>query len=236
MIFPEPVISIAIEPKTKVDVEKLGVGLQKLAARRPVVPHLHRTKRRGRRSSPAWASSTSRSSSTASSASSRSSRTSASPRSRTARRSRKKVDVRVQVRQAVRRSRPVRSRAASRSSPGERGTGFVFENDIVGGVIPKEFIPVDRKGRPRGDEPRRARRLPARRREGAASTTAATTRSTRSRPGVRDRGVARLPGRREARRAPPARADHERSRSSSPSSTWATSSATSTRAAAASSA
>src|SRR5471032_2495690 len=35
MIFPEPVISIAIEPKTKVDVEKLGVGLQKLAAEDP---------------------------------------------------------------------------------------------------------------------------------------------------------------------------------------------------------
>jgi elongation factor G len=35
MIFPEPVISIAIEPKTKVDVEKLGVGLQKLAQEDP---------------------------------------------------------------------------------------------------------------------------------------------------------------------------------------------------------
>ena len=28
--FPEPVISIAIEPKTKADQEKLGVSLQKL--------------------------------------------------------------------------------------------------------------------------------------------------------------------------------------------------------------
>src|SRR6185312_14522046 len=27
-------------------------------------------------------------------------------------------------------------------TPGERGTGYVFENDIVGGVIPKEFIPA----------------------------------------------------------------------------------------------
>ena len=35
MIFPAPVISIAIEPKTKADVEKLGVGLQKLAAEDP---------------------------------------------------------------------------------------------------------------------------------------------------------------------------------------------------------
>ncbi len=35
MIFPEPVISIAVEPKTKVDVEKLGVALQKLATEDP---------------------------------------------------------------------------------------------------------------------------------------------------------------------------------------------------------
>jgi elongation factor G len=30
--------------------------------------------------------------------------------------------------------------------PVERSTGFVFENDIVGGVIPKEFIPAIEKG------------------------------------------------------------------------------------------
>ena len=30
--------------------------------------------------------------------------------------------------------------------PGARGTGFVFSNDIVGGVIPKEFIPSVEKG------------------------------------------------------------------------------------------
>jgi elongation factor G len=30
--------------------------------------------------------------------------------------------------------------------PQERSTGFVFENDIVGGVIPKEFIPAIEKG------------------------------------------------------------------------------------------
>ena len=35
MIFPEPVISIAIEPKTKADVEKLGEALQKLADEDP---------------------------------------------------------------------------------------------------------------------------------------------------------------------------------------------------------
>src|SRR2546428_6484668 len=35
MDFPEPVISLAIEPRTKVDQEKLGVGLQKLMAEDP---------------------------------------------------------------------------------------------------------------------------------------------------------------------------------------------------------
>ena len=35
MDFPEPVISLAIEPKTKVDQEKLGIGLQKLMAEDP---------------------------------------------------------------------------------------------------------------------------------------------------------------------------------------------------------
>jgi elongation factor G len=30
--------------------------------------------------------------------------------------------------------------------PGERGSGFVFVNDIVGGAIPKEFIPAIEKG------------------------------------------------------------------------------------------
>src|ERR1044072_3166337 len=35
MDFPEPVISLAIEPKTKADQEKLGTGLQKLMAEDP---------------------------------------------------------------------------------------------------------------------------------------------------------------------------------------------------------
>src|SRR5207248_10476971 len=35
MDFPEPVISLAIEPKTKADQEKLGQGLQKLMAEDP---------------------------------------------------------------------------------------------------------------------------------------------------------------------------------------------------------
>ena len=46
MEFPEPVISIAIEPKTKADQERLGGSLQKLRSRRPVVPRLDRPRDR----------------------------------------------------------------------------------------------------------------------------------------------------------------------------------------------
>ena len=35
MTFPEPVIAMAIEPKTKADQEKMGVALQRLAEEDP---------------------------------------------------------------------------------------------------------------------------------------------------------------------------------------------------------
>ncbi len=35
IIFPEPVISVAIEPKTKADQEKMGMAMQKLAEEDP---------------------------------------------------------------------------------------------------------------------------------------------------------------------------------------------------------
>ena len=38
MVFPEPVISQAVEPKTKADQEKMGIALQPPGAGRPVVP------------------------------------------------------------------------------------------------------------------------------------------------------------------------------------------------------
>ena len=57
MDFPAPVISLAIEPKTKADQEKLGAGLQKLPAEiRPST--CRRTCRPARSSSPGWASCT----------------------------------------------------------------------------------------------------------------------------------------------------------------------------------
>ena len=67
-----------------------------------------------------------------------------------------------------------RDRARPSAAP-----GFVFENDIVGGVIPKEFIPSIEKGIREAHEPRRARRLPDGRRARSRCSTAATTRWTR---------------------------------------------------------
>ena len=65
MDFPEPVISLAIEPKTKADQEKLGVGPAEADGARTRRSASRPTSRPARSSSPAWASCTSRSSSTA---------------------------------------------------------------------------------------------------------------------------------------------------------------------------
>ena len=144
MEFPEPVISIAIEPKTKGDVEKLGVGLQKLAAEDPSFRtytneetgqtiiagmgelHLEIIVDRLKREF--------------------------------------KVESNVGKPEVAYRESIVRNAAADykyakqsggrgqyghvciRLMPGERSSGFVFENDIVGGTIPKEFIPAIEKG------------------------------------------------------------------------------------------
>ena len=64
MEFPEPVIEVAIEPKTKADQEKLGIALQRSPHEDPSF-RVRTDEETGRRSSPAWASCTSRSSSTA---------------------------------------------------------------------------------------------------------------------------------------------------------------------------
>ena len=235
MIFPEPVISIAIEPKTKADVEKLGVALQKLAYEDPSFRTSTRTRRPGqtiiagmgelhldiivdrlRREFKVE---------------SNVGKPEVAYREAIA----KKVDCRVQVRQAVRRSRPVRPRAHRRSSPASAARASSSRT-------------TSSAASSRRSSSRRSRRASARRWT-AASSPAIPIIDVKAAlydgsyhdvdsiaAGLRDRRLARLPGRRQARGPPPARAGHERTRSSSPSSTWATSSATSTRAAARSSA
>jgi elongation factor G len=144
MEFPDPVIEIAIEPKSKADQEKLGVALAKLVAEDPSfrvstdqesgqtiikgmgelhldikVDILKRTY---------------------------------------------KVDAnigapQVAYREKITRSAPVDythkkqtgghgqyAKIKIVAEPGAPGSGFVFENEVVGGAVPKEFIPAVEKG------------------------------------------------------------------------------------------
>jgi elongation factor G len=145
MEFPEPVISIAIEPKTQADLDKLGVSLGKLAYEDPSFRtftneetgqtiiagmgelHLEIIVDRLRREY--------------------------------------KVEANVgkpEVAYKETITKPalnVEGKFVRQSGgkgqyghvkidlfPGERGSGFVFVNDVVGGIIPKEFIPAVEKG------------------------------------------------------------------------------------------
>jgi elongation factor G len=144
MEFPDPVIEIAIEPKSKADQEKLGVALAKLAAEDPSfrvstdqesgqtilkgmgelhldikVDILRRTY---------------------------------------------KVDANIGAPQVAYREKLTKSvtidythkkqtggsgqfaRVKIVAEPGEAGSGFAFENEIVGGSVPKEYIPGVEKG------------------------------------------------------------------------------------------
>ena len=64
MTFPEPVIEVKIEPKTKADQDKLGARAPAPGRGGPDVPGQDRPGDRPRPSSPAWASCTSTCSST----------------------------------------------------------------------------------------------------------------------------------------------------------------------------
>jgi len=144
MTFPEPVISIAIEPRTQADLDKLGVSLQKLAQEDPSFRtftndetgqtiiagmgelHLEIIVDRLRREF--------------------------------------KVEANVgkpevAYREAIAKKAEAEGKFVRQSGghgqyghvkieiqPGPRGSGFVFENDMIGGVIPKEFLAPAEKG------------------------------------------------------------------------------------------
>ena len=55
-------------------------------------------------------------------------------------------DGRLHAQEADRRLGPVRAREDRRRSPVRPGSGFEFENEIVGGSVPKEYIPGVEKG------------------------------------------------------------------------------------------
>ena len=144
MEFPEPVIEIAVEPKTKGDQEKMGAALARLAQEDPSFRvssdeesgqtiikgmgelHLDILVDRMKREF--------------------------------------KVDANIGAPQVAYRETITKpsevdythkkqsggagqfARVKMTVSPGEAGTGFVFENKIVGGAIPKEYIPGVEKG------------------------------------------------------------------------------------------
>jgi elongation factor G len=144
MEFPEPVISVAVEPRTKVDQEKMGVALSKLAAEDPSF-RVHTDEETGQ--------------------------TIISGMGElhleiiVDRMKREfKVDAnvgkpQVAYRETLRGSTEVEGKFVRQSGgrgqfghcwlklePQEEGKGYEFVNGVVGGVIPKEYIPAIDKG------------------------------------------------------------------------------------------
>jgi len=142
MDFPEPVISLAIEPKTKADQEKLGQGLQKLMAEDPTFRvrtdqqtaqtiiagmgelHLEIIVDRLRREFNVEASV-------------------GKPQVAYKETLTRPADGEMKYAKQTG-GRGQYGHAKIHVFPGEPGTGYVFENEVVGGAIPREFIkPVD---------------------------------------------------------------------------------------------
>jgi len=144
MVFPEPVIAMAIEPKTKADQEKMGIALSRLAQEDPSFRvrsdeesgqtiiagmgelHLEIIVDRMKREFSVEANV-----------------------------GKPQVAYRETIRKAVKQEGKFVRQSGGRGQYGhvvleleplERGTGFQFENAIVGGVIPKEYIPAVDKG------------------------------------------------------------------------------------------
>ncbi len=138
MDFPEPVIALAIEPKTKGDQEKLGVGLSKLMAEDPTFRvktddqtgqvvisgmgelHLEIIVDRQKREFNVEASV-------------------GKPQVAYKETLTRPADGEMKYAKQTG-GRGQYGHAKIHLFPGEPGTGFVFENEIVGGAIPKEFI------------------------------------------------------------------------------------------------
>ncbi len=144
MEFPEPVISVAVEPKTKADQEKMGIALNKLAQEDPSFRvhtdeesgqtiiegmgelHLEIIVDRMKREF-----------------------------SVDANVGKPQVAYRETIRSAVEQEGKYIKQSGGRGQYGHvwvkieplaRGAGYEFVNDIVGGVIPKEYIPAVDKG------------------------------------------------------------------------------------------
>lgn len=144
MVFPEPVISIAIEPKTKADQDKLSMSLNKLAEEDPTFKvkidqetgqtiisgmgelHLEIIVDRLLREFKVGANV-------------------GKPQVAYRETITKTVDVEGKfIRQSG--GRGQYGHVWIKLEPQEQGKGFTFENKIVGGVVPKEYIPAVQKG------------------------------------------------------------------------------------------
>ncbi len=144
MDFPDPVISVAVEPKTKADQEKMGIALSKLAAEDPSF-RVHTDEETGQ--------------------------TIISGMGelhleilvdRMFREFKVDAEVgapQVSYRETIKKEVEQEYKYAKQSGgrgqfghvylrvkPGDAGTGYVFHNKIKGGSIPKEFIPAVEKG------------------------------------------------------------------------------------------
>lgn len=144
MEFPEPVISVAVEPKTKADQEKMGIALSKLAQEDPSF-RVHTDEESGQTIIEGMGE---------------------LHLEIIVDRMKREFNVeanvgkpRVAYRETIRKSieqegKYVRQTGGRgqyghvwiRIEPKEPGTGFEFVNEIVGGVIPKEYIPAVEKG------------------------------------------------------------------------------------------
>jgi len=144
MDFPEPVISVAVEPKTKADQEKMGIALGKLAAEDPSfrvhtddetgqtiisgMGELHleilvdRMKREFKVEAEVGA---------------------------------PQVSYRETIKKEVNQEYKYAKQSGGRGQfghvflkvkPGEADSGFVFHNEIKGGTVPREYIPAVEKG------------------------------------------------------------------------------------------
>ena len=139
MTFPEPVIEVAIEPKTKADQDKLAIALQRLAEEDPTF-RVHTDEESGQTLIAGMGElhldvlvdRMVREFKVAANI------------------GKPQVSYRETIRRAGRGQRPlrppdrrqgpVRPRRASSSSPAEKGAGYEFVDKIVGGTIPREYI------------------------------------------------------------------------------------------------
>jgi len=144
MEFPEPVIEIAIEPKSKADQEKLGVALAKLVAEDPSF-RVHTDHESGQTILKGMG------------------ELHLDIKVDILKRT-YKVEANIGAPQVAYREKITRQATVDYThkkqtgghgqyakikivaEPGAPGTGFVFENEVVGGAVPKEFIPAVEKG------------------------------------------------------------------------------------------